>query len=116
MEDSDEPRRDELKEDWFERMACAVAYWVGKLVDRKLEGTTVDGTTVGIRGLLMANERTLSTPPELRTRVTKQVRLSMKYFLSFFMLLRIPQQRFKTSIGKNFKVEKQGNKRFAVPV
>jgi hypothetical protein len=62
-----------------------VAYWLEKLVDRKL-GTAEEGTT-GIRGLLMAKERTLSTPPELRTRVTKQVRLSMKYFRSFFMLL-----------------------------
>lgn len=62
-----------------------MAYCAAKLVDRKLL-ILEDGTT-GISGLLIANERTLSTPPEFRTRVTKHVKLSMKYFLSFFMFL-----------------------------
>lgn len=37
--------------------------------------------------LLMAKERMLSTPPDFRTRVTKHVRLSMKNFRSFFIVL-----------------------------
>lgn len=37
--------------------------------------------------LLIAKDLMLSTPPEFRTLVTKHVKLSMKYFLSFFMVL-----------------------------
>lgn len=37
--------------------------------------------------LLVAKERMVSTSPLLESRETKQLRLSMKYFLSFFMCL-----------------------------
>jgi hypothetical protein len=61
VDDMDVPRRDEFSDEFRDP---------GKL-----------------SGLAMAKERMQSTPPEFFTRVTKHVKLSTKYFLSFFIVL-----------------------------
>lgn len=91
-DDTDDPRS-EVKEGVFDNKLEAVK--VEKLLERLEKGPVlicvlvVRGVfgTLGGSGLLMANERTLSTPPEFLTRVTKHVKLSMKYFRSFFIVL-----------------------------
>lgn len=78
VDDIDDPCIEELENDNFDRLGCALT----KAVLSVLNGVEPLLFGCGL-GLLKANERMLSTPPEERTRLTKHVKLSMKNFLSF---------------------------------